>query len=80
MRDQVDQGQPKELAERRLPRHKTKEKIGVDEGFVKRIEEEVSQYPHLRPSGASTPEPIRMSSAREIGKPSYETQTSRLKL
>ncbi len=55
MRDQVDQGQPKELAERRLPRHKTKEKIGVDEGFVKGVEEqEVSQSPHLRPSGAST--------------------------
>jgi hypothetical protein len=43
MQDDVDQGQPKELAERRIPRHKTKEKIGVDEGFVKGVEEEVSQ-------------------------------------
>ncbi len=66
MQDDVDQGQQKELAERRLPRHKTKEKIEVDEGFVKGVEEEeVSQSPHPKPSGASTPEPSRMSSARE---------------
>ena len=61
------QGQPKELAERRFPRHKTKEKIGVDEGFVTGVEEEkeVSQSPHPRPSGAFAAEPSRMSSARE---------------
>jgi hypothetical protein len=65
MQDDVDQGQPKELAERRIPRHKTKEKIGVDEGFVKGAEEEVSQSPDPRLSGASAAEPSRIRSARE---------------
>jgi hypothetical protein len=73
--------QPKELPERRLPRHKTMEKIGVDEGFVKGVEEEeVSPSPHPRPPGASTAEPSRMVSARASESPHTKTQTSRLKL
>jgi len=66
-------GQPKELPERRLPRHKTMEKIGLDEGFVKGVEEEeVSPSPHPRPPGASTAEPSRIGQRASIGKPSYE--------
>ena len=73
MQDRVDQGEPKERPERRLPRHKTKDKIGFDEGFVKGVEEEeVSPSRHPRPPGASTAEPSRIGQRASIGKPSYE--------
>jgi hypothetical protein len=66
MQDHEDRGQPKERPERHFPRHKTKEKIGVDEGFVKDVgEENVSPSPHPRPPRATADEPSRMRSARE---------------
>ena len=66
MPDHVHQGQPKERPERRLPRHKTKEKIGVDEGFVKGVgEEQVSPSPHPRSPNAPASGPSRIGSARE---------------
>jgi hypothetical protein len=66
MQDPTGQGQPKERRERPLPRYKTKEKIGVDEGFVKGVgEENVLSSPHARPPDASAAEPSRIRSARE---------------
>jgi len=64
MQDPADQGQVKERPERPLPKHKTKEKIGVDEGFIKSVGEEmVTPSPHPRSPHAA--EPSRTRSARE---------------
>jgi hypothetical protein len=66
MQDSTDQGEPKERPERPLPRHKTKEKIGVDEGIVKGVTEEtVTPSPHPRSPRVIADEPSRIESARE---------------
>jgi hypothetical protein len=48
MRDPVDQKGVKESPERSLPKHKTIEKIEIDEGFVESVEEERGHYLRIR--------------------------------
>jgi hypothetical protein len=66
MQDPADLGQVKERHERPLPQHKSKEKIGIDEGFVKGVGEETVPEPQPpRPNSPHVSEPSRIKSARE---------------
>jgi hypothetical protein len=65
MQDPADLGQVKERPERPLPPHKSKEKIRIDERFVKGVgEERVPPSSHPGSPRASA-EPSRIKSARE---------------
>jgi hypothetical protein len=65
MEDGADVGQPKERPERSLPRHKTKEKIEVDEGFVKGVEENKMPSWAPRPPTCPFTDPSRIRMVRE---------------
>lgn len=65
MGDRGNQSQAQEGRERRLPQHKTREKIEVDEGFVKSVGEEgMRSSPHPKSSSAPA-DPSRMRSVRQ---------------